>query len=200
MFLGKNNQGFFKNILNKMIEKISVKFATKNDIESIVAICSEKLVENNKQKMTADDFSKNGFLMSKITKKDVENMIENENDYVVLLAKNSLEAVGYLTACDSKKAGDFKKKIESFDQLKGKKVLYYKQIARKNGEKNVGNSLINKMLSEAVNRGYNYVICQIVHEPFFNNISAAFHEKYGFKKIGFEVEEARKLGIYLKKL
>ena len=85
-------------------------------------------------------------------------------------------------------------------QKKSDKILYYKQIAKKPGEKNIGGKLLSAMFDEGRSRGYRSVICKIVHQPIRNETSVAFHEKFGFKKISSLTENNITFGIYFREI
>lgn len=178
-----------------------IKHATHDDINLMIAICEENLVANNREKFSADDFSKKGFLVRKLTFLDAKEMIDDQKNFLCLILKNGDEALGYLTGCDIKKTPDNFQEIvlhaEELKEAKGK-IFYHRQIAKKAGGKNIGKELLLAMLDEAKSRGYRHVVCKIVHQPFYNEASIGFHEKFGFKKISSIAEDGMVLGIYLK--
>src|SRR4051812_28589948 len=85
------------------LKNTEIKTAQHLDIEDIIKICEENLLQNNREKFSATDFSSKGFLMGKITFDDVKEMIEDQENYLVLVAKNNGETLGYLTSCDISK-------------------------------------------------------------------------------------------------
>lgn len=177
--------------------KIVVQDATYQDISQIIQICESNLMSKNLSKMTASDFSKSGFLMSKLEENHAKNMIDDKEHHIFLIAKQDDEVVGYISACDILKiAEEF---TDEISQLK-KPILYHKQIAKKPGIIGVGKALIEGLFMEAKNRNYNYILCKIVEEPFLNKASIDFHEKYCFRKIRTVQEKDRVVGIYLRNL
>jgi predicted GNAT superfamily acetyltransferase len=56
------------------------------------------------------------------------------------------------------------------------------------------------MFDEARSRGYEKVVCKIIHQPFLNQASISFHEKFGFEKISEITNQWVTAGIYLKNL
>jgi L-amino acid N-acyltransferase YncA len=129
-------------------------------------------------------------------------MIDDQQNYFVCVAEKNDEVLGYLIGCDIAVSGiNFPENI--FD-LKNEKIFYHKQIVKKVGTKNIGEKLLLSMFDEARNRGYLRVICRIVHQPFYNELSVSFHQKFGFKEIAAMVEDSPSLnlvmGIYLRTL
>ncbi len=178
-----------------------VRSATDNDIEQILEINAKNLLANNKDKMTSEEFSKKGFILMKVTKKDLENAIADKLGYIVLVSEENSEITGYLTACDITNVDvKFQKEVAAIKEASGHKILYYKQIAKKPETQNVGKNLIAKMFDEARHRSYSCIICKIVHKPFYNQASIGFHEKYGFSKVDEIKEEDRLIGVYLKQI
>ncbi len=171
------------------------------EISQMIEICAQNLVENNRDKMSSNDFSNQGFLIRKLTKEDVKKMLSNQVKHLVFVAKEGENIQGYLTGCDVIESGfDFDLYVPSLNKIAGGKFFYHKQIVKRFEAKNIGSKLLFSMFDEAKSRGYSHVICRIVHQPFLNQISISFHEKYGFKQVGEMFENNNVLGIYLKKL
>lgn len=180
-------------------KSLLVKAAELIDINCMIAICEENLVENNRDKMTSDDFSKKGFVFLKLTAADAKSMIEDQKNFLTLVLKDGDEVLGYLIAHDvSKSEIEFQKKILQIEELKNHKIFYHRQIAKKSGVKNVGQKLLFTMFDEARFRGYSCIVCKIVHQPFYNQASISFHKKFGFKQISEIKTNDRNAGIYLK--
>jgi len=172
------------------------------DIAKITEICRLNLVGTNKENFSADDFSKRGFLVTAISEDLVKEMIDDHKNHLVFIAQENEEIIGYLTACNIEiMPDDF---LPSFKETLHKKTIYYKQIAKKPGTQNVGDGLLNLFIKEAQENGYEQIICHIVHQPFFNQKSITFHEKYNFRNIGETIQNKSlgetTLGIYLRKL
>ena len=171
------------------------------DIDQMIAICEQNLVENNREKFAAEDFSKKGFLISRLTAFDAKKMIDDQKIFFVCVIKDGEEVLGYLTGCD---VGECKTKffedVPSLEKIKNEKIFYHKQIVKKPNATKIGKKLLFAMFDEAKNRGYSHVICRIVHAPFCNETSISFHEKFGFQKIGSTEENGVILGVYLKTL
>ena len=167
----------------------------------MINICAQNLVENNRGRFDANDFAAKGFLIRKLTKEDVREMLADQENHFACVAKNGEEVLGYLTGCDvSKTEIDFFKHAPELEKLKNQKIFYHKQIVKKPDAKNIGSKLLFAMFDEAKRRNYLHVVCRIVHKPFFNQASVSFHEKFGFKEIGAMEENGLQLGIYLKDL
>lgn len=173
-----------------------VKAATLQDAEKMVGICEENLVENKQE----NNLSQSGFLVTRLTSEVARKMIADEKNHLALILQEGDQAMGYLTGCDiSEMDLAFQNHVKNFLQLKNSsRIFYHKQIAKKINAKKVGEKLLLAMFDEARKRGYREIICKIVHEPFFNQASVSFHQKFGFNEIGKIEENGRVLGIYLK--
>jgi predicted GNAT superfamily acetyltransferase len=188
------------NLINQNMPQI-ITPKTDFEISQMIEICAQNLVENNRDKMSSDDFSNKGFLIGKLTKEDVQEMLANQDKHFVVAVKESENLQGYLTGCDLSESGiDFSLYVPNLNKIEGAKFFYHKQIVKRPEAKNVGSKLLLSMFDEAKARGYSHVICRIVHQPFLNQSSISFHEKFGFKKVGEMSENNNVLGIYLKEL
>lgn len=165
------------------------------DIDSIVEICRQNLLSNKK----SDKVSKQGFLMSEMTKDYAKNMIDRGD--VILVAKRDKIICGYLTAGDLKSEDtNFYDEVLKINGLGNAKIIYHKQIAKSLNEVGVGKNLLLTMFDEARIRGYSHVVCKIVLHPFYNQASVNFHEKSGFVKMAELQEVNRMVGVFVKKL
>ena len=188
----------------KNSDNIAVRLARHSDIGQMIEVCAQNLVENNREKFAAVDFSRQGFLIGKLTEEDAKKYIDDQENYFVCVATDGEEVLGYLTGCDVKKSGiDFFSVEPSLKKIQNEKIFYHKQIVKKLDAKNIGKKLLFAMFDEVKSRAYSHVICRIVHEPFYNEASISFHEKFGFQEVGSMEESGRvkglKMGIYLKK-
>jgi predicted GNAT superfamily acetyltransferase len=171
------------------------------DIAQMIDICAQNLIENNDKKFTAAEFSQKGFLVKKLTKEDVEEILQDQKNQFVCVAKEGEEVLGYLIGCDvSKTKINFLKYWPDFKKSEKGKFFYHKQIVKKPEAKNVGKKLLLAMFDEAKIRSYSQVICRIVHKPFFNQASINFHQKFGFNQVTTMEESGMMLGIYQKNL
>ena len=90
------------------------------------------------------------------------------------------------------------KEIE--DIILSGKAFYLRHIAKAPGKNQVGKKLLQALLNEAKNAGYQYIICQIAHKPLQNKASIAFHEKMGFTCVGEAKDGDNEFGVYFKPL
>lgn len=173
-----------------------------SDLEQIIEICAANLVENNQKKFSAEDFSRRGFLLKKLTFDAAQEMILNHENYIFLVAKNDEEILGYVIAFDARNVADqgLNQSLElpEIKQIDGK-ILYYSQIAKKPSAKNIGEKLTLAMIDEANKRNYSQIFCKIVHAPFRNQKSIDFHLRLGFKMIAELSDEETSKGIYVLK-
>lgn len=188
-------------------ESLQIKPAEYSEIDQVIEVCVENLVSTNHEKFTDEDFSKRGFLIRKITPEEAKEMIDDKENHFLHVAKSGNEILGYLSGCDLKKTAlDLQEKVFKAPELQdyiaknGEKVFYHKQIAKRVKARNIGKKLLFSMFEDARKRGYGYVVCRIVYQPFYNEISIAFHEKFGFRKIGEMEDNGAQLGVYLKDL
>lgn len=190
----------------KKIEEI-VQFATYSDIAQMVEICAENLVENNREEFSSGNLSQRGFLIKKLEENETKKMIDDQKNFCSLVVKKEDKVLGYLTACDLKKTDEnIQQQIsqliasgkfgENFDD----KIFFYKQIAKRISEKNIGSKLLLAFYDEAKKRGYSSIVCRIVHSPQKNLASISFHQKFGFEEIAEVEENGALLGIYLKQI
>lgn len=192
--------------MNKL-ESLQIKPAEYSEINQVIEVCSENLVSTNREKFSDEDFSKRGFLIRKMTPEEAKEMIDDKENHFLYVVKNGDEVLVYISGCDLKKTPlDLQEKVFKAQELQdyiaknGEKVFYHKQIAKRVSARNVGQKLLFAMFENAKNRGYGYVVCRIVYQPFYNEISIAFHEKFGFRKIGEMEDNGAQLGVYLKDL
>ena len=184
-------------------KNMKITHAELSDLDQVFEVCAQNRVANNREKFTDEEFAKNGFLMTQLTKERLEKMLADPQNYFLSVAKEGEEVVGYLAGYDATKIGQvFLDNNPIPEEMKSKKIFYYKQIAKKPGTKNIGGQLIVNMFDEVKKRGYFCVVCHIVHKPIYNQASISFHQKFGFKEIGSveEKENAVKMGVYLKVL
>lgn len=168
------------------------------NISQMIEICELNLAQNNKDKLSAEDFSKQGFLIGKLTFDDAEKFII-DSESIAKIAKDNNEILGYITGYDIKKSKiNFFENIKDLEKIRHKKIYYHHQIVKKPQTKNVGSQLLQATLDEVKSKGYDYVICCIIHAPLYNEASISFHKKFGFENIGEMKAEDFTRGVYLK--
>lgn len=179
-----------------------VRLAINDDIENILTICNNLLIKN-RTKESRETLEKYGFLIAGDNKEKWQETINDNKNCLTLVMQKEQEIIGYITGFDISMSHS--KLQEIISQLLGlenleRKIFYYKQIAKKTNHNNVGKPLVLEMIKEISKRKYSFVVCQIIHKPFKNCASIAFHEKLGFKLVAITNDEDYSRGIYLKKL
>lgn len=170
------------------------------DIPQMIEICELNLAQNNKEKLSAEDFSKQGFLIGKLTFDDAEKFII-DTESIAKIATDNNKILGYITGYNIEKSKiNFFENIEDLEKIRHKKIYYHYQIVKKPQTKNVGSQLLQATLDEVKSKGYDYVICCIIHAPLYNEASISFHKKFGFENIGDIKSEDFTRGVYLKTL
>ena len=110
------------------------------------------------------------------------------------------DVFGYLNGFNIKKAEIVvQNNILSLPELTDinvEKIFYYRQIAKKPNTTNIGKDLVLTMINEISKRGYQTIVCKIIHAPIKNSISINFHTKLGFKCIAETYENNYLKGIY----
>ncbi|MCE3255023.1 MAG: Acetyltransferase domain [Rickettsiaceae bacterium] len=181
---------------------MKIEFATLEDALPILAILKENLIDFNNQD-AAEASSRKGFLVRNIEKEEIDKVISDHKNSIALVAKEQDEILGYLLATRLEQLSEILKKgilpCLSEKQIKSlDKIIYYRQIAVKPGVKNIGRALIGRFLQEAFLRGYESVICRIIHEPVNNQRSISFHQKFGFSLIDTIAENSLVAGVYIR--
>jgi predicted GNAT superfamily acetyltransferase len=175
--------------------------ATTKDIPGIMLILQSRLVDICDPNVAGAGLENSGFLIGNIEHKEIEELILDEENNIILVAKDGDEVLGYLIAhrfseiADSKKGVLLSLESQKIQQLE--KVIYYRQIAVKSGVKNVGGLLLAELLELAKKSGYKHAVCRIVHQPVNNQKSILFHQKFGFNLVGDDAMGAVVLGVYL---
>jgi hypothetical protein len=180
---------------------MKIKLAKIQDTPQMLGILQENLVDISDPKVLQNQHQ-NGFLIRHIGVLEMEELVLDDKNNTVLAAKENDKMLGYLIACRlNNMRADLcvgllpSLRLQEINQLE--KVIYHRQIAVKNGFKGVGRLLLEEFLSLAKKSGYQYVVCRIIHQPIYNQKSVLFHQKFGFKQIGDDVNNAVVAGVYL---
>ena len=183
---------------------IKISPAQIDDVWGIVEILQQNLIDINSQKnVNANDLSNQGFLIRDIKPKEIRRLIATSKNNIVLIAQDDNQIIGYLIASRlSAMADNFQNMILSHIK-KAKidwqsKVIFYRQIAVRQGFVGVGGALLLELIKQAKKSGYRYMVCRIIHQPINNQKSISFHRKFGFELIDIDTtEENIVAGIYL---
>lgn len=181
------------------------KLADTENIPGILNVLQQNLIA--RQKALSDDIlERQGFLIHSFTHQDLMASIFDKENYIVSIAAEEDEVVGYTMGCNVKSLDPIlqSKFVTASDKIKDiiftKKVLYHRHIAKLLNKKNVGKQLLEFLVEHAISQNYQYMICQIAHSPIQNKKSILFHEKFGFVLMGSCQDKELTYGIYLKKL
>jgi GNAT superfamily N-acetyltransferase len=172
--------------------------ATFTDIPGMQIVLEQNLIRN-KPDIDLTQLAAQGFLVNPITAEEFNDAITHPAQNIVLVAKQNAEVIGYIIGHDSAIAHLHITPIIQ-KLLSTGKVLYHRHIARKSNYKGVGKKLLQALLEQAATKGYQYVICKIVHGPWHNKVSIAVHQQLGFELIDTGSESNFEFGLYSKKL
>ena len=143
-----------------------------------------------------------GFLIRDIKPKEIRRLIVTSKNNITLTARNDDQILGYLIASRlSSVVSNFQNMI--LPHIKEAtidwqdKIIYYRQIAVRQGFSGIGSPLLLEFIKQAKQSNYQYVVCRIIHQPINNQKSISFHQKFGFKLIDIEIEENIVAEIYL---
>jgi len=174
------------------------------DIPGILTVLKQNLIGPTNPFTPSSENT--GFLIHSFTAEEVAEWIKDEENAIVLVSKKADGVVvGYAVSFNLEKLPQylqdkFLAAISNIDKLSpSTKILYYRHIAKTPGEKQIGKALLESVLHKANLQNYQYVVCQIVHEPVFNLVSAEFHKKMGFCLVTTYKDGNLTLGIYFKK-
>ncbi len=172
------------------------------DIPGILAVLEKNLLVNQDQSAVSA-LEQGGFLIMRHSTADLRSWIEDKKNHIVLVCKQGQEILGYVMACDWQAlSAELRNKLEKLDSVKNileaGPLLYHKQIAIHPGRKGLGGQLLRRLFESASEKGYHQLVCIIVQEPVFNQVSHAFHQKHGFKCIGHIQVDEMKDGVYIK--
>ena len=185
-----------------MTPPFSVKPAELNNIAGIINVLHQNLVEHKKS-AELETISQQGFLIQAFTTEDLNTYLDDKENYTVLVSCEGNNIVGYTIGHHIQKlsgefGADFKKTLSTL--WDSQKILYLKHIAKLPGLKQVGPALLEQLLKNAIQQGYQYVTCAIAEHPIKNIPSINFHTKFGFERVGNAHFKQYTYGIYLRKL
>lgn len=175
----------------------AVRFANSTDVADILIIATASLFSNRKSKMP----EQTGFLMHALTEEYVRQAIQDKEHYIVLVAVEDEQVVGYTIAYQllhekPQWAADVATSAEIKNRLAMERILYHRHIAVNPYAKGAGSLLLERVLDEARKQNYVAVFCQIAQEPVQNKVSMALHEKFGFASVGDVERDGVKYGLY----
>jgi len=177
---------FEKEPLKPIIENASQK-----DVEEILAIQSQKVITPEKE-IENKKIEEEGFLVYPISAEDLGKLFENKEKHIVKVARTENKIVGYIICYDLEEwklaHTDWLSSLDVADEdkafLKSKKILYGRHIAVDVAGASVGAGLLDVTFQEAVSRGYECFVVEILKEPIENKRSTGFVQKEGFRQVG----------------
>ena len=190
-----------------------INHATVSDIFGILCVQEENLLANkNKVDFVDKEFlSAQGFLIHAFTHNDLEKIIKDKENHILLVAKNTIEIVGYFLGYYIIEWYTYKPNwidtalidSELKSTIEENKVLYGRHVARKPSwrGKQIGRKLEHAAFQEAKVQGYESIIVEILEQPIANEVSIKVHTSLGYEKIGSISEEDKlEWGIWKKEL
>lgn len=182
-------------------EPICILPASLQHVPAILNILQQNLI-TNLDTSASNLVEQRGFLIHAFKPEVLETAITDPEHYLVLTAWQQQRMQGYIWACDYQRlATEFQATLADVlteHHVPTSHVLYYRQIAKMPGSKGIGSAMLSALCNEAIQRGYQYVICQIMHKPFENKASIKFHENAGFKLLTTLSAEDKISGLYIK--
>jgi L-amino acid N-acyltransferase YncA len=170
-----------------MVEQIIIRPAEQKDIAEILKIQENLLLKNK----TIKSALKEGFLVYALKEDELKEIINSGKDFLIVATENGL-VIGYALAHDlnewRKNKSKWDKRIivspKTRDHIYSDKIIYFRHIARKPDYVGVGKMLEEQIYSLAKNKGFKYVIAEILEQPISNDKSREIHEERGYLKIG----------------
>ena len=200
---------FLKNNPEISLE-LSIQNASDEDVEGILTVQSQKIIIPELVKgAEKQELEENGFLVYPISAKEFKGIIEDNTNHIIHVAKEKDRVAGYIASYDMAKweatHPDWFFRFDAAEEykelLKKRKVLYGRHIAVDENISAVGKDLLDSTLQEAINRGYEYFIVEVLKEPLINKRSVKFCTKMGFKLVGqIEDKNNRIWSVFLKNL
>jgi L-amino acid N-acyltransferase YncA len=158
-----------------------IREAIVSDIPEIMTILQENLLSNLSH-LDQNSLESRGFIIFGFNEYDLKKMIEDKKNFMVLIAQECQQIIGYTICFDDKDSPQ--------------KLLYYKHIAILPNKKGVAKQLMQAIIDKAYKSYYQGIICHIALYPIKNCVSIAFHEKYGFKLLSTIQKEEIQFGLY----
>lgn len=174
-------------LYNFMVEDVIIRPGDLEDISGIMKVQDDLLLKNQ----TIKSAEKNGFLVYPIKEEELEDVI-NSSEHFLFVAIDGKEVVGYALAYPLDEWRNIKlkwnKRIivspKTRDHLDKDRVIYFRHIARKTNYPGIGALLEKEVYSSAKEKGYGFVVTEILEHPISNEISKKVHEEKGYLKIG----------------
>jgi GNAT superfamily N-acetyltransferase len=199
---------FLKNS-QEIVPRPIIEDASVEDIENILTIQSQKIIIPEEE-MAKPGVEESGFLVYPITNEELGEVVIDKENYIVKVAKENERTIGYIISYDMAEweathpnwFSRFKTTADYKELLKKRKVLYGRHIAvdENISTPGVGKDLLDFTLQEAVNRGYEYYVVEVLKEPIVNKRSANFVQKTGFALVGQLEDDKRIWSVFLKDL
>jgi hypothetical protein len=170
----------------------TIEFARIEDIEGIISVQNSRFVDKDN---LDESFSDSGMLLYKTTPEELKGIIGDGENHMLLVSKDDDFVTGYALSysldewIENKPEWNSNLSIEaSFDNILLNKTLYLRQIAVMPGKEGAGAKLELKLFNIAKERGYKFVVGDILEKPIRNKVSMDFHERIGFIKAGTIVD------------
>ena len=187
-----------------MVEEVIIRPAKIEDIPGILEIQNDFLLKNKSIKAA----EKEGFLVYSIKEDELKNMISSGNLFLFVAVSNG-KVIGYASACSledwRKSKVKWDKRIivspKIRDHLYTDRIIYLRHIARNLNYPGVGAQLEEKIYAIAKEKGFKFVVGEILELPLSNEKSRKIHEERGYVKIGqANYLDGNFWGIYEKEL
>ncbi|TSC73665.1 MAG: hypothetical protein G01um101444_486 [Parcubacteria group bacterium Gr01-1014_44] len=194
----------------EMSPRPSIQNASSEDAENILTIQSQKIIVPE-QKAERQEAEEGGFLIYPVSAEELAQILEDNENHIIKIAKESDKVVGYIISYDmtewEKTHTDWFSKLDASGEdktsLRNEKVLYGRHIAvdEHATSSGVGKELLDSTLQEAIGRGYRYFVVEILKEPITNSGSVGFVQKAGFRLVGQTEDQNNRIwSVFLKDL
>lgn len=186
------------------MESYSIRIANLNDVPGVLNVLEENMLTQEKIELL-DDMENKGFLTFKLTSKEVEQSISDDENTTVLVAQSSNEIIGFTLGYNlHHKIPDWSAHVKvdnsTMEILTKHRIFFHDYIARVRNTSGIGKKMLERLVKEASVRGYQYIVCEIAQHPYRNKASIYFHEQFGFNCVGTISKDSTVLGIYLLKI